>query len=431
MPGSVEMTVSELNLAVAEALRKDPRLRVLSVRGEISGFKHHIASGHWYFSLKDENASVNCVMFRQNTLKCKSRPKDGDSVIIDGYVDVFPRNGTYQLYAMVMRSAGTGDLHLRFEALKNKLNAEGLFDLQRKKRLPMMPKKVAVVTSRSGAAIHDILNVSGKRCPGIPIVLIPVAVQGPGAAEEIAEGIRKANRFTDADVLIVGRGGGSAEDLWCFNEEAVARAVAESRIPVVSGVGHEVDVSICDLAADVRAATPSNAAELVFPERSELRERIRVIRLGLTRAVSEQIHRRERRSRDLRSCLTLLSPEKRIAHLTGAAALSREKLNRAIGKQTEVFAKALQEDRLALETGIRKRTEESRARLTLLLERLKAMNPMDVLNRGYTLVYSETGQLVKTAAEAEEQERLQIRFADGRVRVSRREQKDGDTRKNL
>ena len=265
------------------------------------------------------------MMFRQNTLKAKIRPKDGDSVLTEGYVDVFPQQGKYQLYVTGIRPAGMGDLFIRLEALKRKLAAEGLFDPGRKRPLPLSPKKVAVITSQSGAALHDILNVSGLRSPSIPIVLIPVTVQGAGAGSEIAAGIRAANG-TDADVIIVARGGGSAEDLWCFNDEAVARAVAGSRKPVVSGVGHEVDFTLCDLAADVRASTPSNAAEIVFPDRRELATRIRLVRTGLVRAEAERLNGAELRMTALIRRLTAQSPEKRIAHLAGGAALAHEKL---------------------------------------------------------------------------------------------------------
>ena len=263
------LSVSELNIMISEAVRRDPRTRSVLVRGEVSSFRNQIASGHWYFSLKDAQASIPCAMFRNANLKAQIRPKDGDQVLAEGYVDFYAPQGKIQMIVIGLRPAGLGDLYIRLEELKRKLAAEGLFDPSRKRQLPMRPRKVAVVTSRSGAALHDILNVSAMRCPSVPVVLIPVAVQGAGAAREIAEGVYRANTETDADVIIVARGGGSAEDLWCFNDEAVARAVAGSRIPVVSGVGHEIDTSLCDLAADVRASTPSNAAEIVFPDRRE------------------------------------------------------------------------------------------------------------------------------------------------------------------
>lgn len=414
------MTVSELNLAVDEAIRRDPRLQDVTVRGEVSGFKHHLASGHWYFALKDAESSVSCVMFRQNTVRSTIRPADGESVIVTGYIKLYPRTGACQLYVTGMRSAGTGDLYQRFEELKRKLNAEGLFDQRRKRPLPLVPRKVAVVTSRSGAAIHDILNVSGARNPAIPIVLIPAAVQGNGAAEEIAAGIRRACRDTDADVIIVARGGGSAEDLWCFNEETVARAVAESRIPVVSGVGHEVDVSICDLAADVRAATPSNAAEIVFPDRKELEERIHLVRMGLRHAGNNRLRAAERKTAEIRTRLTALSPDRRIAGLTHLAGMTRERLANTMNRIIENRISTLKNDRNRLEKSAEQRIEREKARTALCRERLKALNPLGVLGRGYALVYTADGRMIKTAEEAGREVQMQIRFADGRVPVARK-----------
>ena len=267
MTNEAGLSVSELNLIISEAIRREPRTRSVLVRGEVSSFRNQIASGHWYFSLKDAQASITCAMFRNANLRAQIRPKDGDQVLAEGYIDFYAPQGKVQLIVTGLRPAGLGDMYIRLEELKRKLAAEGLFDPSRKRLLPMKPRKVAVVTSRSGAALHDILNVSALRSPEIPIVLVPVTVQGAGAGKEIAEGIRQANR-TDAEVIIVARGGGSAEDLWCFNDEEVARAVAASEKPVVSGVGHEIDTSLCDLAADVRASTPSNAAEIVFPGRN-------------------------------------------------------------------------------------------------------------------------------------------------------------------
>ena len=421
MTGDAGISVSELNLMVAEAIRRDPRTRSVTVRGEISGFKHHIASGHWYFSMKDPDAAVNCVMFRQNTLKAKIRPKDGDSVLADGYVDVFPQQGKYQLYVTGIRPAGMGDLFVRLEELKRKLAAEGLFDPGRKKPLPLSPKKVAVVTSQSGAALHDILNVSGMRSPSIPIVLIPVTVQGAGAGSEIARGIRTANE-TDADVIIVARGGGSAEDLWCFNDEAVARAVAASRKPVVSGVGHEVDVTLCDLAADVRASTPSNAAEIVFPDRRELSTRVRLMRAGLVRTQAERIRETELRLQETIRHLESLSPEKRIAHLTSEAALKRERLTAVMRAMAEAKRNELKAAAALLERSAQARILEAQHAVARMRERLTAVNPMAVLNRGYALVYSEDDQLLVSASEAGKHRDMTLQFADGRVRVTGKEQ---------
>ena len=421
MTGDAGISVSELNLMIAEAIRRDPRTRSITVRGEVSGFRHHIASGHWYFSLKDPDAAVSCVMFRQNTLKAKIRPKDGDSVLADGYVEVYAAQGKYQLYVTGIRPAGMGDLFIQLEELKRRLAAEGLFDPGRKRALPLSPKKVAVVTSQSGAALHDILNVSGMRSPSIPIVLIPVTVQGATAGSEIAAGIRKANE-TDADVIIVARGGGSAEDLWCFNDEAVARAVAASGKPVVSGVGHEVDYTLCDLAADVRASTPSNAAEIVFPDRRELATRVRLIRSGLIRAETEWLGKAEIRVRDMIRQVTVLSPEKRILRLNGSAGLMRERLISAMRSMTEARQNELKTAKAILEQSACKRLTEAQHTTTRLRERLEAVNPMAVLTRGYALVYSDEERMLTTAAEAKRHREMTLQFADGRVRVTGKEQ---------
>ena len=412
-----EISVSQLNLMIADAIRREPRLRSVAVRGEVSGFKPHIASGHWYFSLKDEEAAVSCVMFRQNTLRTRFRPRDGQSVTITGYVDVYPKSGNCQLYVMSMREAGTGDLHARFEALKQKLFAEGLFDPARKKRLPMLPRKVAVVTSESGAAIRDILNVSAARSPFIPLVLIPVGVQGEKAAGEIADGILRANTQTDADVIIVARGGGSPEDLLCFNEETVARAVAESRIPVVSGVGHEIDTTICDLAADVRASTPSNAAEIVFPDREELSGRTRTLALQLRQTIRNQLQRREILLRDTYRMLTAVSPERRISDLAARSRLKREALNHAVRIRTEAGRTALAMNLERLNNAMGRRTEGAGMALLRARSRLEAINPLEVLNRGYTLVYDPERRILPRKTEAIRHKTLIVRFADGEIEV--------------
>lgn len=418
MSETVGLTVSELNLVILEALRKEPRLRSVTVRGEISGFRHHAASGHWYFSLKDPDASVSCVMFRQNTFHSAIRPRDGDSVLVSGYVDLYPKTASLQLYVLNMRPAGDGDLHARFEELKRRLNAEGLFDPARKRILPLVPRKVAVVTSGSGAAWHDILNVSGLRNPSVPIVLIPAGVQGERAAAEIAAGIRTANEQTDADVLIVARGGGSAEDLWCFNEEIVARAVAGSRIPVVSGVGHEIDTTICDLAADYRASTPSNAAEVVFPDRKELRGRTDGIRLALRRAAENRLNEAGYRVKNTYIRLAAVNPEKRILRLVSGCALQRTKLEHSMRKRLEEADGLIGMAEIRLKNGVNRRADAADAALIRMNERLKAMNPLRVLERGYTLVTDPEGRLLTAAEKARETGEIRIRFADGNVAAS-------------
>lgn len=420
-PEKTGLSVSELNLMIAEAIRKDPRTRSLAVRGEVAGFRHHIASGHWYFSLKDEQSSVSCVMFRTHTFRAPFRPTDGTSVIVTGYIDVYPRNGSYQLYVTSLQADGLGAMYVQFENLKRRLNAEGLFDPSRKKPLPMLPRKVAVVTSQSGAAIHDILNVSGQRNPSVPIVLIPVTVQGTGAGEEIARGIRRAGTLPGVDVIIVGRGGGSQEDLWCFNEEAVARAVADSPVPVVSGVGHEIDITICDYAADVRASTPSNAAELVFPDRRELSGRIRALRAELGQSLAREIRGRELQAGRLRERLNQLNPERRVQQLTARSRILAEQLTHAMNAKLERAGNIRKLLESQLRTAGIRRMEQLSYSVNRQRMKLEALSPLAVLNRGYAMVYSRDRRVISAALEAEKQQKMTLRFADGEVAVIREE----------
>ena len=432
MPIDSGITVSELNRMVSEALRRDPRLRSVSVRGEVSGFKHYVASGHWYFALKDAENVVNCVMFRSSAVRGAAfMPKDGDAVLVDGYVEVYGRQGTYQLYCTGLRRAGTGDLFAQFEALKRRLEAEGLFDPSRKKPLPMLPRKVAVVTSPGGAVLHDILNVSGARSLFVPIVLIPTAVQGAEAGRQIARGIRRANAMTDAEVIIVARGGGSAEDLWCFNDEEVVRAVAESRLPVVSGVGHEVDVTLCDLAADVRASTPSNAAEIVFPDRRELAGRIRLLASGLYRAERGTVQTAELRLREAERHLTALSPQRRIITLEGRTGQAKEALIRAIRRREEDAALQLVSVRGGLDRAIRQRMDRAAFQVEKTGEKLRAISPLGVLERGYALVYDQERGLLTRAEDAKKHREMTVRFADGELRVERKERPEGGSEKEF
>ena len=282
------LTVSQLNEYVRRSLASDPMLHGLCLTGELSNFKRH-TSGHWYFTLKDEEAAINCAMFRQAAMGVRFRPENGQRVRLFGSVGLYARTGSYQFYADAMEPDGLGELYLRFEALKQKLAAEGLFDPSLKKPLPLLPRGVGIVTSRTGAVVHDIARVSWLRYPGMPLYLCPVKVQGEGAAAEIAAAIRLLDAFADVDVMIVGRGGGSMEDLWAFNEEVVARAIARCHTPVVSAVGHETDVTIADFVADVRAPTPSAAAELAVPEQAALLETEQALLRRMNAAFSHQL----------------------------------------------------------------------------------------------------------------------------------------------
>ncbi len=416
---SMILSVSELNLLIAEAIRKEPRTRSVTVQGEISGFKHHVPSGHWYFSLKDANAAISCVMFRQNTARSQVLPRDGMAVQITGYVDVYPKNGSLQLYVTSLRTGGIGDLFIQLEALKQRLDAEGLFDPRRKRPLPMLPNKVAVVTSRSGAALHDILNVSGQRCPMIPIVLVPTTVQGAGAGVEIAAAVRKAGQIPGVDVILLGRGGGSVEDLWCFNDETLVRAIAASRVPVITGIGHEVDTTLSDYAADVRASTPSNAAEIAFPDRRELLSRLNLLRAGLGRAAENRVRAVQLQLAGKKERLTANKPEVRLRELLARCHALRENLLHTADHRLTRQRLALEKIMGGLQKGMDRRQDAAAARMAEYKARLEAISPLRVLDRGYAMVCAEDGHLITSAQEAARNRKMLLRYADGNVRVTR------------
>ena len=387
------LSVGELNEYVRRSLAADPVLRSIRLRGEISNLKKY-PSGHWYFTLKDGESRINCVMFRQYNGGVAFPVKDGLAVVLTGSVGLFVRDGAYQFYAQAMRKDGVGELYLRFLQLKDKLEGEGLFDPARKRPLPLLPRKVGVVTSSAGAVIHDILTVSGRRNPGIPIVLAPVKVQGPEAGGEIAGAIRRLSRMPEVQVLIVGRGGGSLEDLWPFNEEQVARAIAGCSVPVVSAVGHETDVTIADFAADVRAATPSQAAELVFADAGELRGQIGGLTLMLERAMQQTLLTLENRLRTLQNRLARQDPLKQAEAQAYRLTLLKERMKAAAGAW-------MQQAEKRLDTARHKRL---------------ALGPQQVLARGYALVMRD-GEAVSSATGLALGETVTLSFQDGRAGV--------------
>ena len=385
------LTVSELNDYVRRTLASDPSLRFLSLRGEISDFKKY-ASGHWYFTLKDETCMIQCVCFRQYNIRLDFRPENGMKVVLTGAVGLYPERGSYQFYAESITRDGVGELYLKLEALKNKLMKEGLFDVTKKRPLPLLPRAIGVVTSRSGAVIHDIATVTRRRFPAMQIILRPAQVQGDGAAEDIAQGIAEISALPQVDVIIVGRGGGSLEDLWAFNEEIVVRAIAACPVPVVSAVGHEVDVTLADLAADVRAATPSVAAEVCVPERDALIATIQKMRESMARAGQNQILSR-------RSRLALC--EKRLA-ARHPAALLRDARAKAdlLGHRLQ----ALTERQITL----------LKARAQAANEKLNALGPRQALNRGYAVLLDGKNAVTSVAQAAEE---MTVLMRDGTLRV--------------
>ena len=412
------LEVSDLNEYVRALLNADPALRSIRLRGEISNFKRH-SSGHWYFTLKDERCRISAVMFRQNAMRQSIRPMDGMRVIVSGQVSLYPESGTYQLYCENMRPDGVGTLYQQFEALKAKLQAEGLFDQARKRPLPYRPRKIAVVTSETGAVLHDIRKVSAQRDPGVPLVLLPVQVQGAGAAEDIARAIRKAGKLDQVDVIITGRGGGSMEDLWAFNEEIVARAIAESPIPVISAVGHETDVTIADFAADARASTPSNAAEMAVPDRREIIEGLRDIRRHLTDAATALVQDRRYTLLTLQRRMEAVRPEQRVAALTAWLESIRLRMNNAVDAQLPAFAHRIGMAGMRLDSAMDKQLALRQEEIVRAKARLTALNPSAVLERGYALVM-DGDRVVSSADKANAINQMTLRFHDGSVAVERR-----------
>ncbi len=358
------LSVTELNEYVRKKLAGDPMLRAVRVSGEISGFKKHV-SGHLYFTLKDENARVSCAMFRQQAMRLNFRPEDGQKVIVTAAAGLYPVSGTYQLYVDEMEKDGKGDLFQRFEALKRTLQAEGLFDPALKKSIPVMPKTIGVATSRVGAAFQDIVRVARSRNPMINILIAPCAVQGAGAAEEIAEAVARLNADGRSDVILVGRGGGSMEDLWAFNEEIVARAIFASKIPVISCVGHEIDFTIADFVADARAATPSNAAEIAVPEVKEMKYALSLLKSRLAGALKAMLGQKKMRLYAIMRSAAMTMPEK---ILTGD---KRRKLDNIHTRMKQKIEKG---------------HADKRARLNYLAGTLAAMDPSKVLTRGYAVI---------------------------------------------
>lgn len=388
------LSVSELNEYVRRLLAGDPLLRAVEVSGEISGYKHHV-SGHRYFSLKDTGARVQCVMFRQNAMGLDFVPKDGMQVRVRASASLFSRDGSYQLYVSHMQKQGVGDLYQRFEELKAKLTREGLFDPAIKQPIPAMPKCVGIVTSRTGAAIRDMIRVARRRDPNVGIIVAPCAVQGAGAAEEIAAAIGRLNADGRPDVILCGRGGGSIEDLWAFNEEIVARAIAASRIPLISCVGHETDFTIADFAADMRAATPSMAAELAVPVTAELRQNLRAA-MGRVQAALMQGSRVRRAE---------------LGRIWASHAF-RDPADVMIRWRREQISR-LWERAGAAETN---RLRSLRSELDRRWTKVDALNPAGVLERGYACVRME-GRVLSSAKELAPGMRIDIRLRDGSARA--------------
>ena len=386
------ITVSELNAHIKGLLDSDLLLGSLAVRGELSNYKVY-SSGHHYFTLKDAESSLKCVMFRSSASRIRFRPENGMGVTAVGSVSVYPRDGVYQLYCSELIPTGMGDLYLAFEQLKVRLSKEGLFDPSHKKPLPAYPKRIAVITSGSGAAVRDIIRVLGHRWPDTEVVILPVRVQGVEAPPEIVGAIRYANRYRVGDLIITGRGGGSMEDLWAFNDERVARAIYDSELPVISAVGHEPDVTIADFVADLRAATPSNAAELAVPDQADVRETLNGYRSRFEHALRRQLAEGANRLKDLSGRKVLASP-------TAYLDFKRMELDRLQGRIVTVS-----EGWLA----------SRRQQFGQTAAALDAMSPLKVLARGYAVATNEKGAIIRNTADVVNGEKLRLRVTDGLI----------------
>ena len=395
------LSITQLNEYIRGKMDADALLNQVAVRGEISNYKLY-PSGHHYFTLKDESSALKCVMFKSNAMRLRFRPENGMKVIAMGKVSVYPRDGAYQLYCTAMAMDGVGDLYAAFEQLKKKLAAQGLFDPAHKKPLPKYPGTIGIITSSAGAAVHDMLRILRKRYPLTQVKLLPVRVQGVEAPGEIAAAIRYANHYQLADLLIVGRGGGSIEDLWAFNDERVAYAIYESQIPVISAVGHEPDVTISDYVADLRAATPSNAAELAVPDQDALLQNLDAMSAAMATALNRQL-------KAARQHLDVLSQSPALRSPTGYLDQKGRELellkNRLVSSQTNSIARKNQ-------------------RYIACVSKLDAMSPLKVLTRGYSMAQTQDGTVVRSVSQVELGERITVSLSDGKLSATVMEKKE-------
>ncbi len=388
------ISVTQLNMYIKNKLAEDEKLMNVLVKGEISNFKHHY-TGHLYFTLKDENSLIKCIMFKSFAQNLKFEPKDGMKILLFGSVSVFERDGVYQIYGKSMQEDGMGDLYRAYEELKNKLQNEGLFNVEHKKKIPIMPKCIGVLTSNTGAVIRDIINVSTRRNPNVYIKLYPVPVQGVGAAEKIVEAIKYMNENKQADVLIIGRGGGPLEDLWPFNEEIVARAIYDSQIPIISAVGHETDFTIADFVADLRAPTPSAAAELAVPNIQDIMLKLDGYKTRYRLALKKKIEFMKMR---YEKCMT--------------RRVFKEPLQSINEKYIVIDMKVK-----SLINSIQLKLKDSRTKAIELITKLDSMSPLKTLSRGYSIVSSDNGKVISSVKDIVKDEDINLKFIDGNAKA--------------
>lgn len=386
-------TVSEVNYNIKSLIEEESMLQDFYIQGEISNFKNHYSTGHCYFTLKDESSEINAIMFKSYASKLAFKPENGMKVLAHARVGVYPKSGSYQLYVDIMQPDGIGSLYLAFEQLKNRLRDEGLFDEIYKKSIPRFPKRIGIITSKTGAAVRDIINVATRRYPIAELVLYPTLVQGPDAPYELINGVEFFNLTNSVDVIIIGRGGGSMEDLWAFNDEGLARAIFNSKIPIISGVGHEIDYTICDFVADVRAATPSAAAELATPDIVELKNLLNGFNYRAISSFLSTYNAQKSKLKELSESRVFKTPD---------ILLDNHK--------TRLFTVAEN-----LENTFRSLISDKKLQFIGLNSKLTALNPMAVLSRGYSAIYDKNNNTVKSVNSLKIGDSIEIKMCDGAV----------------
>ena len=389
-------SVTQINEYIKMTLESSAVLKNVFLRGEISNFKSNYSSGHLYFSLKDESSSLRAVMFRSSAAKLKFRLESGMKVIVHGRISSYTVSGDCQIIIDDMQPDGAGALAVAFEQLKKKLASEGLFNSERKKPIPRFPKSVGVITSASGAALHDIINVSGRRSPATEIIIYPSYVQGELAPRSLTGGILFFNNRHRVDVIIIGRGGGSAEDLWCFNDETLARTIAESEIPVISAVGHETDFTICDFVSDLRAPTPSAAAELAFPDTVGMLAKLKQLRFKADSIINSRISQLESRLAVMNKSIELGSPIQQLKDREAALLMIKNRLD-TLGQGA---------------------LDDAENAFKMLCTRLEGVNPLVVLSHGYSMVEGEDGRIISSVRDVNGGDRLRIKLSDGEIRAT-------------
>ena len=384
------LSVTEVNGYIKKVLDNDFILKNSHIKGELSNVKIH-SSGHIYFSLKDMNSKLKCVMFRSNAMSLSFTPRDGMKVIVSGNISIYEKEGVCQLYCSTMEVQGEGELHVAFNFLKEVLEKEGIFDLSRKKAIPAMARRIGVVTSPTGAAIRDIIKVAKRRNKKVDILIYPSLVQGIDAGKEIVKGIRELNKIQDIDVIIVARGGGSIEELWAFNEEVVARAIAASNKPIITGIGHETDFTIADFAADLRAATPSHAAEIATYSLELIQDKLISFKYDLKNSIEKQINNRFNYIEELLRLVKLYSPQNYVVN-------QYEKI--------DVLRKGL-------DFSIKLKLQKEESRLQVINHRLIANNPLNILNKGYGIIEDKNNKVIDTLSELKKHDIVKVTMKDG------------------